>query len=387
MEQNKHSASAPLAGYYYQFERALWHLATKYNISYVGIETLDDITVHDSNNNSILEQDKYSQSDCTSRISLKSEALWKTLHIWLSQVNEGEIAPEKTAFHLVTNTTSLPQTLAPLFPEEPRDKIDDFLEKLKDAAQKPGEKIKGHVEYVLKDEYRDNFLAILRRTEVFANAKRATLREDIKSALNLSEDLHEHADHIVDSLMGWLSNLVMQRWESGQQALIARQSYCNQYQIIIKGLRIDKRSFRSARRVHLDSGYEEQESNRMYVKQLNLINATHTRIIHAIEDKLRTQKEKLRVAEIGTVLESEWEDFDFDLTQEWERIKDKIANEAGSDDDPRRIGLGIYDEAMAMKANFAGAPVSQDYITKGEFHHLADGLKVGWHPDYKEKLQ
>ena len=187
--------------------------------------------------------------------------------------------------------------------------------------------------------------------------------------------------------MGWLSNLVMQRWESGQQALIARQSYCNQYQIIIKGLRIDKRSFRSARRVHLDSGYEEQESNRMYVKQLNLINATHTRIIHAIEDKLRTQKEKLRVAEIGTVLESEWEDFDFDLTQEWERIKDKIANEAGSDDDPRRIGLGIYDEAMAMKANFAGAPVSQDYITKGEFHHLADGLKVGWHPDYKEKLQ
>jgi len=37
--------------------------------------------------------------------------------------------------------------------------------------------------------------------------------------------------------------------------------------------------------------------------------------------------------------------------------------------------------------NLAGAQTEQQYLTTGELHSLANCMKIGWHPRYKELLK
>ena len=58
-EKNSHSAAGQMAGYLFQPERALYHLATGSRGSVVGIETLDDIAVVSQDGSIKLEQAKH----------------------------------------------------------------------------------------------------------------------------------------------------------------------------------------------------------------------------------------------------------------------------------------------------------------------------------------
>jgi len=60
-----HAAPGQLAGYLFQPERALFHLAVAGRGSMVGIETLDDVAVVDQQGRSIREQDKHYTSQRT----------------------------------------------------------------------------------------------------------------------------------------------------------------------------------------------------------------------------------------------------------------------------------------------------------------------------------
>ena len=81
MPTTNHSAIGPALGYYYQAIFALITLFdSKNDNAFVSIESFDDV-YHEDGNQKNLHQLKHSiQSD--TKISIKSEQLWKTLKVW-----------------------------------------------------------------------------------------------------------------------------------------------------------------------------------------------------------------------------------------------------------------------------------------------------------------
>src|ERR1700677_4702633 len=99
---SKHSAPGQAAGYLFQFERALRHLAFSGTGAVVGIETLDDVVVSQSSGAVVYEQDKHTISG-TNPISDRSKGLWKSLKIWTEGIAAGDIDLVQAQFLLVTN--------------------------------------------------------------------------------------------------------------------------------------------------------------------------------------------------------------------------------------------------------------------------------------------
>lgn len=86
MSKPTFSAVGPALGYYYQAIYALKVLFDEEDInSCVSIETLDDVTI-ESTSRKELHQLKHSMQD-NSKISIKSDNLWKTLRVWSEYIS------------------------------------------------------------------------------------------------------------------------------------------------------------------------------------------------------------------------------------------------------------------------------------------------------------
>src|SRR5712692_10136418 len=102
MSLTRHSAPGAVAGFTYQFERALYWLAQSPAGAVIGIETDDDVAVR-SANASLFEQDKHSIRDDAQPFGDRSKDLWNTLAIWLDAIDARQVTIETTVFLMVTN--------------------------------------------------------------------------------------------------------------------------------------------------------------------------------------------------------------------------------------------------------------------------------------------
>jgi len=102
--RNKHSAYGQALGYIYQFDRATYRLLSSgISVVAVGIEHVDDVSVHFEDGQTIREQDKLTTVAKYSPLSDNSIALWKTLHIWAEEFGANLSLLDITEFHLITN--------------------------------------------------------------------------------------------------------------------------------------------------------------------------------------------------------------------------------------------------------------------------------------------
>jgi hypothetical protein len=104
MSDSEHTAVGQALGYAYQFERATYRLleADTYVVS-VGLEHLDDVSVHRADLTTTREQDKATVNEGGRPLADRSVALWKTLALWAEAVLADPAVIGLTEFHLVTN--------------------------------------------------------------------------------------------------------------------------------------------------------------------------------------------------------------------------------------------------------------------------------------------
>ncbi len=386
MALSDHSASASSAGYHFQFERALWHLATGGGIQTVGIETLDDLATLDNKGNWKLEQDKRTGDDNKRIIGLGSEQLWKTLHIWVQQVVEGGLSAETTSFLLVTNSKNIPVELKRLSETSNQDELKQLVLSLSEKVANCSKNVKPHADYVLDEQHEGVLLNVLKNTEVHYNVCREKMYEQIEASLLLSDDILDYSGKIIDALLGWITKTVMDKWQRKEEGWISKQSYNNRYQSLVSDYRHERRIFRSANAVSISLDDRSKEEGSNYVKQLYIIGA-QSLVPRAIEDKLREQLERIYVNEQGYAVESDWESLEHDLLKHWEDTKNEVILDCEDDVNQCKIGRRIYAQTMNCSATFCDAPILHDYVTKGEFHRLADEIKLGWHPEYESELK
>lgn len=100
----KHSAPGPYLGFSLQPVRLCYHLLSGPLDSSVSLELLDDVAVHYSDGNVLLEQCKSALSH--NALSDWSEDLWKTIGNWLTAVESEKVNGSKAAFRLYVTPRS-----------------------------------------------------------------------------------------------------------------------------------------------------------------------------------------------------------------------------------------------------------------------------------------
>lgn len=106
------SAPGPIAGYLFQFEKALMLLATLENVhDIVSLELVDDVAVQDENNIVLMAvQAKHSISPNGTTFEDTSSSLWRTLQIWIQKLENGTFNTQ-TQFICSTNKEIHAQSL------------------------------------------------------------------------------------------------------------------------------------------------------------------------------------------------------------------------------------------------------------------------------------
>lgn len=390
MSLNRHSASGSNAGFDYQFERALYWLAGSPAGSTIGIETDDDVAVRGPNKSQILEQNKHSIRAEAEPFADRSKDLWNTLAIWVEALDSKEVAGDTARFLMVTNKL-LPDCIAKKIGQaETNTQIDECVTALGKAGLNPPEHIRLQIERVLRPTSSGTLRTVISKSELI-DAEQASagpqLRKETVARLQLPEWCLTAADSITDELLGWLHKTTLAAWQQNQPAWIERNHFVNQLHAII-GLR--KRQITRERAEHLIPVTDEKvgrEKGSHFVKQLHLVTDDADVVDNAIREFIRCNIEKSRLSTEGNVTDDDWNAFEVALLSRWDKIRARVARMKKGHPE-QDIGFEIFtDTTEEHREKLAGSDTEQVYLTSGTYHRLADMIRVGWHPRFKEIMQ
>lgn len=386
-----HSAAGPMAGYLFQPERALHHLAISPRGALVGIETLDDVAVVFPDGRQIREQDKHYISEGRA-LPDRSKDLWGTLKNWLDAWDAEEIHLESTELHVVTNRR-LRKGLAFDLKKLPNsdEARSAFVARLREAGKNPPKGLEATVSSVLTHTT-EQLTQLIYRVRVFDSGS-ATSGKDLRQALY--DQLHlpaAHADEIIQGLLGWIDEIVLERIRQGNPAWISRDAFSEQYRRLL--FRYQDVLFLRETAEALITVTEQQRlerRNRLFVKQLTWVGIGENDevILDAIDAHIRSGSEVIRLSKLGIVSPPEFRAFDDRLVSRWKMLyRLHVRNSlSGSESQLQELGRVLLDQALNHREPLAGLPTTEYYLTHGAYHHLADDKRVGWHPLYEEKAK
>jgi hypothetical protein len=126
----------------------------------------------------------------------------------------------------------------------------------------------------------------------------------------------------------------------------------------------------------------------MFIRQLELINATRDQSIRAISDFLRAASDKVNWAETGQVFDQSFHEMDNHLLAHHDAISGEVALVSGHCP-PADRGRIVYFRCTLIQAPVEGRTVPIHFV-HGCLNELADRPpsrpRLGWHPEYAKIL-
>jgi hypothetical protein len=131
-----------------------------------------------------------------------------------------------------------------------------------------------------------------------------------------------------------------------------------------------------------------EDDQRIFIEQLKLVRIGDRRLKHAISDFYRASSQRSKWIRDLSMPITELEVYDDKLYCEWDRIfaimEEDLADETGEEILSKK-GREFYE--VVMKLNFhIRTRCTEEFITRGSYHMLANQLQLGWHLHYKVLL-
>jgi hypothetical protein len=127
----------------------------------------------------------------------------------------------------------------------------------------------------------------------------------------------------------------------------------------------------------------------IFVHQLKITGVSERRILSAVRDYYRAFEHRSRWLREDLLLVGELDRYERHLREEWQILFDRVADEVGesaAENAQRRAAQRVY--AWVEDTYIPIRPrVHEPSLSRGSFHMLADQLKLGWHPDFLQRLK
>ncbi|MEK3732068.1 ABC-three component system protein [Paenibacillus sp. FSL M8-0334] len=377
-----HSASGQALGYVYQFDRATYRLfQSGVDVLEIGVEDIDDVSVHLDNGNEIREQDK-STINSGSPLSDRSVALWKTLHIWAETILGSPSVIDTTEFHLVTNGSLSANCLARRINGAAdaktavvvRDEIKGIIPTLRDDLVPYGKTISK-----LSDEQLSNLIVKITVFDKMSSKFGGNIDE--LQALRVFEPGMKVG--LFDQMSSWVKRKIREQVESRKQPRITRADFDKELQGLFRKVTVARLSA-IIEPFDMDVDISEYESHG-FVKQLDWINVDEDVMREAILNFLHAQDTRIKWSDNNAVSETTLLQYEKDLKKCWETASRRAYRQPFPTEELK--GQECLDLTLEQNT-FIHNEIMPKSISCGNFHALAHFTYeqepvIGWHPRFK----
>lgn len=384
------SAVDATLGYLYQVRLALLLALRRLKLDpdfLVSIETLDDVTFETAGGKvADLFQTKHHRKEISS-LSDASPDLWKTLRIWFEGCSS-ETIPRNANLYLVTTGTAREGSASYYLRTNSRNLVMAQQSLDATASSSVNQSNKAGYEAYLKATSSER-TDILERIVIIDAAPTIVdldgeLRQEVFWAVG-----KEHHGAFLDRLEGWWLRRVLRQLTGASQDRVGsveieaqmsdlREQF-KQDSLPIDDDLLDFMLDEATKAAHVDS---------TFVRQLEIIKAGKKRIAAAIRDYYRAFEQRSRWLRDDLVVGLDLHQYEKRLVEEWELIFDAMRDDLGDDatndakeQAAREVLKWAERETVPIRPN-----VTEPFVSRGSLHMLADEVKIGWHPEFKDRL-
>ena len=388
-ERGQYSAAASSLGYFFQCRYALLEALRRLpegDRFCIGIETLDDVVFQTDDSAIDILQTKH-HLNSHANLTDASPDLWKTLRIWIEGQCNGSI-PLDAQFFLITTALCSDRTAAAyLRPNEYRNEP-NALEKLSATSMTSTNEINTPAYQVFNSltiEQRKRLLTSITVLDGSPSIGQldAQLRQSVFYAVE-----RQFLDQYIQRLEGWWYKRVVKHLLNeiaspilGEE-LEAEASHIRA-QFKVDNLPIDDDIMQAS----IDAnGY----LGRVFVEQLRLIGVNENRVLYAIKNYYRAFEQRSRWVREDLLYIGELDRYEDRLIEEWDLIFQQMRDELGEDSveaTKRNAAQTLYKWVESGTHYLIRSAVTEPSIARGTYQMLADDLRVGWHIEFRNRLQ
>lgn len=386
---NQFSASAPALGYVYQIRFALWQLLRAVRDTpdaELAIERLDDVSFERDGTAIELIQLKFHMLR-EATLTDSSTDLWKTLRIWSARLSQEASGFDTLILTLVT-TGQVPNGGAPALLKLNKERDETAaLEKLRKVAQSSHNRENEKAYSAFMNLPLDKQQLLLSRIRI---VDRGPDFDELEQKLNNELRVNTpHYEALRSRLEGWWFERAVDNLINSSQL-----NTIDGTELIAK-VRELTAQFQEDNLPNDFPGLEEMEEavlterERAFVEQLKLVLVSNSRLRLAIGSYYKAFQQRTRWLQEGLIYPRELSDYEKYLEGEWRMQFTIMKEDLGAlptEDELRALGKRLLNWAdtsqpMPIRPKFMDASFS-----RGNFHILANDMRIGWHPEFAERL-
>lgn len=387
---DKFSAGPQALGYMYQPRLALLKLVEQPERTGVLIEGQDDLEFVGEEGNRSLASLKHRAPGNT--LTDLSADFWKSVRIWLDRYKSSGRSTSQLQFFMFTTESIADGSFLRTFLPEPPAPIDNIGELFNSAMKKSQSNLISEIEESyseLSEEEQSDFLG---RVSIFDQSPRITNILDLLSDRLLRTVRLEHRQSVLERLEGWWNDIAIRQIAGektdpiyGVEVSDKLSSIAEEYQA--GNLPI---TFRGKQ----PTAINPEADNRMFVRQLQMLGTSSSRIQSAIIDYYRAFEQRSSWARENLVVLDEMGEYEDRLVEEWARYKDLVVESFGGGESEERLikaGKELHRWAEFETNHLRiRERVTEGYVIRGTFHILANGRplpRVYWHPKFLDRIE
>lgn len=382
-----HSAAPSALGYLYQSQWPLIEIIRKSSERpdlELAIEMYDDVSWESDGAPLELLQLKH-HLNSTRTLGDKDPDLWRTIASWMDVHPPG--GADGPTLTLVTTQAAAAGTACAALGPDGRDVVEAkrLLElAARDSTSDVTSTIRARF-LALSDPQRSIFVG---RMIVLGSASQIVdLDRELRKVLHTTLP-QGHEDVFIDRLWAWWYRIVVGLLQSVGTTISALDvtqhisDLRDQFSADNLPTLVDRDDF--------DPATEGSYAGRAFVEQLRWISFTNTLLQKAIVDYYRAYTQSARWVEDHLVGLAELDNYADNLKDEWERAFEFMILRLGDNATPDRIaeeGQALFRQVTEQSQVRVRDRYNESFFTRGKYHELADDGRVGWHPDFEERLK
>lgn len=388
--QTDFSAKEPSLGYYYQIRYSLYLLLrekVKDNPS-IRLEDLDDIVLDDIDGTNLYQTKLHINS--VANLSERSSDFWKTIRVWSEAILNSLVDVDNTIFTLITTATATPDSFISKMTINSSQNRIGVLEDMQNICKEQNNQTnqKGYTAFLNLSA--DQQIKLINNIYIIdASLSIEETLKAIKKELIYSAPVGK-IDSFIEKIEGW--------WFQQCILLLTRKKdYISSKELLMKIsdtrdlFMLDNLPDDFPDPLAIDESEIVNYEEKIFIKQLKLIAIKNNSLRNAISDFRRAFEQRSKWLRDNLTGIDEYNRFDKQLYDHWNNIFSFMKDECEglTEQELEKAGKAFYEEyyikrtpAYKIRNNF-----QPQYLTKGSCHMLADEKKIGWHPNFQEKLQ
>ncbi|MCA3267061.1 MAG: hypothetical protein ING19_13445 [Azospirillum sp.] len=373
----KTAASGQYLGFSLQAVRLCHHLLKAPDGSSVSIEYLDDTAIHYPDGAVLLEQSKSALS--TNPVSDRSSGLWKTFANWAQLCIEKGPDLNITRFRLYLCPPKTVGVVEELHAAKTVDQAKSVLKKINKMAAAAAQRRSSnpHITQFLKAG-EDVCLQIILKFEFVSEIDPL---EPIREMLRVSVP-DESLEQFCAAAIGAAKNQTDALIRDNKVAILEANKFRKIHQAFIRKHNILSLLNSTTSQPSEDNVLGTINASPIFVQQLNCIGLSKERVVRAVSDFLRSNADRVNWAASGHIVEANLDELNDSLERQFQIIRDEVEDINTHLDEDKR-GRLVYGKCLAHQAQLAGNTLPA-YFIPGTYNLLADMVRLGWHPKYKD---